>query len=72
MKSIFYIVDRKNIKGRLTNWSEERETAEIPIREIFFTMSMVKSRNMLPREAAESPSLEISKAQVEKGLSKLI
>jgi len=56
----------------LTNWSEERETREIPIRKMFFTMSVVKSRNMMPREAAESPFLKISSTQVDKGLSHLI
>lgn len=65
-------MDRKNVRRRLRNWSEERKTREILIRKTFFTINMVKSRNILPRETAVSPSLEISKVQVDKGLSNLI
>lgn len=34
-RSSFYTLDRKSVRGRLTNWSEERETREIPIRKKF-------------------------------------
>lgn len=44
------------------------EAREIPIRKIFFAKSMVKYRNILPRDVVESPSLGISKAEVDKGL----
>lgn len=71
-RSSFYAAVRKNTRERLTKCNKEIEAREIPIRKIFFTNSMVKYRNTLPGHVVESPSLEISKAEVGKGLSNLV
>lgn len=62
----------KNVRERLTKCDKETEAREIPIRKIFFTKSIVKYRNTLPRDVVESPSLGISKAEVDEGLSNLV
>ncbi|KFP09239.1 hypothetical protein Z169_05030, partial [Egretta garzetta] len=44
----------------------------LDIRKKFFTMRVVKHWNRLPREVAEAPSLETSKARLDRALSNLI
>lgn len=48
------------------------EAREIPIRKIIFEKDIVKYRNVLPRDFVGSPSLGISKAEVDKGLRNLV
>ncbi|KFP22132.1 hypothetical protein Z169_14319, partial [Egretta garzetta] len=44
----------------------------LDIRKKFFTMSVVKHWNRLPREVVEAPSLETFKARLDGALSSLI
>ncbi|KFR03233.1 hypothetical protein N306_07300, partial [Opisthocomus hoazin] len=44
----------------------------LDIRKKFFTMSMVKHWNRLPREAVDAPSLEVFKARLDGALRNLI
>jgi len=44
----------------------------VDIRKKFFTMSVVKHWNGLPREAVEAPSLETFQTRLDRALSNLI
>ncbi|KFP09634.1 hypothetical protein Z169_07179, partial [Egretta garzetta] len=44
----------------------------LDIRKKFFTMTVVKHWNVLPREVVEAPSLETFKARLDRALSNLI
>ena len=44
----------------------------LDIRKKFFTMSVAKHWNRLPREVVEAPSLEIFKARLDGALSSLV
>ncbi|KFR05681.1 hypothetical protein Y956_02804, partial [Nipponia nippon] len=44
----------------------------LDIRNKFFTMSVVKHRNRLPREVVDAPSLETFKVRLDVALSNLI
>ncbi|KFP17667.1 hypothetical protein Z169_07890, partial [Egretta garzetta] len=50
----------------------KRGRFRLEIRKKFFTMSVVKHWNRLPREAVEAPSLETFKARLDGALSNLI
>ncbi|KFW74152.1 hypothetical protein N305_07649, partial [Manacus vitellinus] len=43
----------------------------IDIRKKFFTVRVVRHGNRLPREAVDSPSLEVFKARLDEALSSL-
>ncbi|KFM04582.1 hypothetical protein AS27_06679, partial [Aptenodytes forsteri] len=44
----------------------------LDIKKTFFTMSMVRHWNRLPREAVDAPSLEAFKARLDGALSNLV
>ncbi|KGL98751.1 hypothetical protein N301_02646, partial [Charadrius vociferus] len=44
----------------------------IDIRKKFFTLSVVRHWNRLPREAVDAPSLEVFKARLDGALSNLV
>jgi len=44
----------------------------VDIRKKYFTMSMMKQLNRLPREVVDAPSLEIFKVRLDGALSNLI
>ncbi|KFW72626.1 hypothetical protein AS28_04865, partial [Pygoscelis adeliae] len=44
----------------------------LDIRKKFFTVRVVRHRNMLPREVVDAPSLEVFKARLDGALSNLV
>ncbi|KGL86351.1 hypothetical protein N301_05521, partial [Charadrius vociferus] len=50
----------------------EKGRFRLDIRKKFFTMSVVRHWNRLPREAVDAPSLEVFKARLDGTLNNLI
>ena len=51
---------------------ESERRFSLDIRKTFFTVKVIRHRKRLPREAEDSPSLEMFKVRLDGALSKLI
>jgi len=74
-----YRKDRENIISRAccdrtsnSGFKLGKGRFRLDTRKIFFTIRVVRHRNILPREAAEAPSLETFKVRLDSTLSNLV
>ena len=57
------------VRGNSFKWKDSR--FRLDIRKKFFTVRVVRQRNMMPREVVDAPSLAVFKARLDGALSNL-
>jgi len=61
-----------NDRTRRNGFKLKEDRFRLEIRKKFFTMTVVKHWNRLPREAVDAPSLAVLKARLDEALSSLV